>query len=156
MASDFWISMKRDTNYENSLFTSCLFFFKYLLVQRKERCFDFKSLRKKFDKYFNFSHSINIFCLFFLFRYLKVASTTLRVISDSGNHSLLYTLVSFRYCGRFLIVLLSIKLSFRVDFMLHSRRFSEYFLHFKIMCSTVSGTLHSSQVGDFSLWRRCW
>ena len=93
-----------------------------------------------------------IFIFFFLFRYLKVASTTLRIISDSGNHSLLYTVVSSRYCRRFLIVLLS----FRMDFMLHSMRFSVYFLHSKIMWSTVSSTLHNSQVGGSFLWRCQW
>ena len=80
---------------------------------------------------------------------LKVASTTLLVISGSGNHSLFYTLVSSRYCSRkFLIVLLSsIRSSCRMDFILHSRRFSMYFLlHSKIVWCTVSSTLHSSQL----------
>ena len=94
----------------------------------------------------------NIF-LFFLFRYLKVASTTLLVISDSGNHSLLNNLVSSRYCRKFLIVLSSIRSSCRMDFILHSRRFSMYFLHSKILWCAVSSTLHSSQLllceGDF-------
>ena len=47
-------------------------------------------------------------------------------------------------------MLLSIRLSYRVDFILHSRRFSVYFLQSRIIWSTVSGTLYNSQVGGVS------